>query len=281
MNILKWCVIMILIGGGYLFGQTLDVTVSVEYSHLTDDQQKELDGFADKIEQYYDNFDWTDNDYDTDIPCNVKIIIETVQKKTFEKMYKAQFLISSESGESFYDKIWEFPYQPSTPLNHAKGQFDPLSHFLDFYAHMILAGELDTYGLLLGTPEYDKALDIANQGLLSQYSRGWHGRIEILQKITQIRTRPLREVKPDFFEALERYDDGDYKGAYKLTLKVLEGIQKEYNFQPNNYYLRIFFDAHNRDMAMLLSCHEDNLRAMLDIDSKHRDAYREYLPSEK
>jgi len=280
MKLLKWTLSLVLLCSGVSFAQTLDVSVSIEYSHLSDDQSKELNGFSDKVEQYYDNYGWTDDDYNTEIACNIKIIIETVQKKTFEKMYKAQFLISSESGESFYDKSWEFPYEPSTPLNHSKGQFDPLSHFLDFYAHMILAGELDTYDLLLGTPEYDKALDIANQGLLSQYPRGWRTRIDILQKITQIRTRPLREVKPDFFEALDRYADGDYKGSYKLTQKVLEGINKVYNTQPNNHYLRIFFDAHNRDMAMLLSGHEDELTALLDIDSKHRETYRQYLPKE-
>ena len=108
---------------------------------------------------------------DIDIRARIQVLIETVQKKTFEKIYKAQFLISSESGENFYDKIWEFPYEPSFPLEHSKSLFDPLTHFLDFYAYMILAGELDTYDLLQGTPLYDRALDIASQGVLSQYSR--------------------------------------------------------------------------------------------------------------
>lgn len=261
-----------------LRSQVLNVTVSIEYSHLNDDQQEDLSNLAEKIEQYYNNYEWVEDEYETDVNCNIKIIIETVQKKTFEKMYKAQFLISSASGENFYDKTWEFPYEPSAPLTHYKGQFDPLTHFLDFYAYMVLAGELDTYGLLLGSPLYNKALDIASQGLLSQYPRGWSQRNEELQKITHIRTRPLREVKPDFFEALYLYDEGKYTEAFSYAEKVFKGIKKVYNSQPNNRYLRIFFEAHHKELAMLYEGKFDILEALVDIDSKHRETYREYLP---
>lgn len=262
----------------FVQAQVLNVSVSIEYAHLPDDQREDLDGLAEKIEQYFNNYNWVDDEYETDVNCNVKIIIETVQKKTFEKIYKAQFLISSESGENFYDKIWEFPYEASFPLNHSKALFDPLTHFLDFYAYMVLAGELDTYGLLLGSPLYDKALDIASQAILSQYARGWSQRNDELIKITHIRTRPLREVKPDFFEALYLYEEGKYKEAAKHTQIVFEGIKKVYNTQPNNRYLRIFFEAHHKQIAMLLSGKFEQLEALVDYDSQHRETYRQYLP---
>ena len=260
------------------FTQVLNVSVSVEYGHLPDDQQGELEGFVDKVEQYFNNYEWVEDEYETDVSCNVKIIIETVQKKTFEKIYKTQFLISSVSGENFYDRVWEFPYERSFPLNHNKAIFDPLTHFLDFYAYMVLAGELDTYGLLLGSPLYDKALDIASQGLLSQYARGWSQRNDELQKITHIRTRPLREVKPDFFEALYLYEEGNYKEAYKYAAKVFECIKKVHNSQPNNRYLRIFFEAHHKEIAALFTEKFEVLELLVDIDSKHRETYRQYLP---
>ncbi len=257
--------------------QVLKVSVQVEMSHLTTDQQDDLIDFTSKIEQYFNNYQWTDDEYETDIDCNIQIIIETVQKKTFEKIYKTQFLISSVSGENFYDKTWEFPYEASFPLYHIKGQFDPLTHFLDFYAFMVLAGELDTYGLLIGTPLYDKALDIANQGVLSQYPRGWSTRADDLQKITNIRTRPLREVKPDFFEALYLMDQEEYDKAYTSAKKVLDGISKVFDKQPNNRYLRMFFDAHFRELARLFVGHNDDLNVLVDFDSKHRETYREFL----
>ncbi len=272
--------LIIAISAGISFAQVLNVTASVEYGHLPDDEQETLVNLAEKIEQYFNSYEWVDDEYETDVVCNIKVIIETVQKKTFEKIYKTQFLISSESGENFYDKVWEFPYEDSFPLNHSKGMFDPMTHFLDFYAFMVLAGELDTYGLLLGTPLYDKALDIASQGVLSDYARGWSSRNEELQKITHIRTRPLREAKPDFFEALYLYDEGNYIEAYKYAKRVFTAISKVQDNQPNNRYLRIFFEAHYKELAKLFSGKHDELEALVEFDSKHRETYRMYLPKE-
>ena len=279
MKLIKTSLFLSIFSFTMAFSQVLDVTVSIEYGRLSNDEKKELEGFSDKVAQYFNNYDWVDDEYETDVSCNVRILIETVQKKTFEKMYKAQFLISSESGENFYDKMWEFPYEPSFPLEHTKGMFDPLTHFLDFYAYMILAGELDTYDHLQGTPLYDRALDIASQGIISQYPRGWSQRNEELLMITHIRTRPLREVKPDFFEALYLYEEGDLQEAAKHADIVLKGIRKVFTAQPNNKYLRVFFEAHHKEIAMLFEGKFDILEELTEIDSKHRETYRQYLPN--
>jgi hypothetical protein len=279
MRIIKTILIILLFSCTLAFTQVLNVTVSIEYGRLTTDEKKDLEGFADKVEQYFNNYDWVDDEYETDVSCNVRILIETVQKKTFEKMYKAQFLISSESGENFYDKMWEFPYEPSFPLEHSKGMFDPLTHLLDFYAYMVLAGELDTYDHLQGSPLYNRALDIASQGIISQYPRGWSQRNEELLMITHIRTRPLREVKPDFFEALYLYEEGDLQEAAKHADIVFKGIKKVSTSQPNNKYLRVFFEAHHKEIAMLFEGKFDILEELTEIDSKHRETYRQYLPN--
>jgi Domain of unknown function (DUF4835) len=279
MKRIKRTILLVLIPFPLLFSQVLNISVSMEFGRLSNDEKKDLDGFSDKVEQYYNNYDWVDDEYETDIPCNVRILVETVQKKTYEKIYKAQFLISSESGENFYDKNWEFPYEPSFPLDHSKSIFDPLTNLLDFYAYMVLAGELDTYDHLQGTALYDRALDIASQGLISQYPRGWTQRNDELLMITHVRTRPLREAKPDFFEALYLLDEGDRQGAEKLAEKVYDGIKKVYTAQPNNKYLRVFFEAHHKEIAMLFEGKFDILEELTEIDSKHRATYRQYLPN--
>ena len=142
--------------------QVLRSSVTLNYEHLPLEEHKYLENLAMNVEDYYNNYAWTEDEYETDIDVNINIIIETVSEKSFERIYKAQFLIKSVSGESFYDKEWEFPYQQGYNFDHSTVQFDPLCNFLDFYAYMILAGELDTYGTTLGTPYYDAAQDIAN-----------------------------------------------------------------------------------------------------------------------
>ena len=83
-----------------VMGQMLDARVTMQYAHLSSDEQKELENLGNKVEQYFNNYQWIEDEYEYDVECNVQIIIETVQQKTFEKVYKAQFLISSTSGEN-------------------------------------------------------------------------------------------------------------------------------------------------------------------------------------
>jgi hypothetical protein len=260
-----------------LNAQVLRVNVDVSFDHLPPVEQQFLQNFKTQVEDYYNNYSWTDDEYETDVETKINLIIENVTAKSFERIYKAQFLIKSVSGESFYDKEWEFPYQQGYLFDHAKVQFDPLCNFLDYYAYMILAGELDTYGHTLGTVFYDAALDIANRGILSEYPRGWNKRLEELLKITHIRTRPLREAKPDFFEAIYLFEEGKFDEARKLGLSVLDAIDKVVNEQPNNKYLRFFFDAHHMDFAKIFAGDGESLKRLIDYDNRHRETYREAL----
>ncbi len=255
--------------------QVLKVTVTLDASHLTSDELNVLSDFPNKVEQYFNGYEWVEDKFDYDVNCKIRIIIQTVQQKTHEKLYLAQFVITSESGEYFYDKLWQFPYNQNASFSHFHAQFDPIGHFLDFYAYMVLAGELDTNDYLLGNPLYDKAMDIANQGQLSKYARGWPQRMNMVLIITDARTRPLREVKPDFFQALYLLDEGKRMEAYKLAKKVLQdGIIKVYKVQPNNLYLQYFFNSHYQDLADLFRGFKPDLETLANIDSKHRETYR-------
>jgi hypothetical protein len=268
---------LLLIFPGLICAQVLRANVELSSDHLPPVEQQYLDNYKNQIEDYFNNYSWTDDEYETDIEISINIIIETVTEKSFERIYKAQFLIKSISGESFYDKEWEFPYQPGYLFEHQSVQFDPLCNFLDYYAYLILAGELDTYGTTLGTAFYDAALDIANRGILSEYPRGWNNRLAELLKITNVRTRPLREAKPDFFEAIYLYEEGQTKEARKLALKVLDAIEKVVREQPNNKYLRMFFDAHYNTFAKIFNNDETALTRLIDYDNKHRETYREAM----
>jgi hypothetical protein len=270
-------VILLLFVTSLCFGQVLKSSVGVSYEHLPLEEHQYLDDLKMQIEDYINNYAWTEDEYETDIDLTIYIIIENVQQKSYEKMFKAQFQTKSVSGESFYDKEWEFPYRKGYPMEHNNVQFDPLCHFLDYYANLVLAGELDTYGLLLGTPYYDTAQDLANRAILSQYSRGWSRRLEELQKITNIRTRPLREAKPDFFEAIYLLQEGKENEAREYGMKVMDAIEKVVEEQPNNKYLKMFFDAHHVTIAELFTNHNEILLRLADYDSNHRETYRDKM----
>jgi hypothetical protein len=254
--------------------QVLKATVKLNYDHLPNEEQRELEPFKYTIEDYINGYAWTEDEYETDIVINIMLSIETVHKKGHERMYKSQFQISSSSGERFYDKIWEFPYQQGIFLEHDKSQFDPVSHFLDYYAYLILGGELDTYDVFLGSPFYEKALEIVNRGMLSNYSRGWKERLNYLQHIRDSRIRSLREIKPDLFEAIYLLKEGNKAESKKYAVKTFNGIEKAYKLQPNNKYLKQFFDAHYRTLADLYRGDQTILNKLSLYDSLHKEMYR-------
>lgn len=258
--------------------QVLKATVTVDFGLMPAEEVNILQDLSTNIEDYINNFAYTDDEYETDIDMSIFIMVETVSQKGHEKMYKTQFQIKSVSGESFYDKDWEFPYQPGYLFDHSKIEFDPLCHFIDYYAYLVLGGELDGYDILLGTPFYDEAQNLANIGLLSKYSKGWSTRLQELQKITNVRTRPLREGKPDFFEAKYLMEEGKLKEAKVYALKVLDQIDKVVDEQPNNKYLRTFFDAHHVTFAKLFEGDKDNLSRLIVYDNYHRETYRGVMP---
>ena len=258
-------------------GQVLKASVSIDFGLLPVEERTNLQDLTSNIEDYINNYAWTEDEYETDIDISIFIMVETVLQKSHEKLYKTQFQVKSVSGESFYDKEWEFPYQPGYLFDHSKTAFDPLCHFIDYYSFLILAGELDGYALNLGTPYYDEAQNLANIGQISKYTKGWSTRQKELQKITNVRTRPLREAKPDYFEAEYLFQEGKIDEAKEYGYKVLDAIEKVVNEQPNNKYLKTFFDAHYTTFASLFAGDIIALDRLIKYDNYHREFYREVM----
>lgn len=257
--------------------QVLKVTADVQYAHLQSDEKEDLSDFGNKLEQYFNSYSWIDDEFEYDVECKLTVIFRTVQRKTHEKTFFAQMVFSSSSGETFLDDGWEFPYDRGRALSHMKGMFDPITHVLDYYAHMILAAEMDINGTFLGEHLYNNARDIIEQAIRSEYPRGWANRKQEFEIITDVRTKPLRRIKPDFFEALALFEEGQYKEAGPYAEEVFKGIGEVVKVWPTNRYLQMFFNAHYNRLAMLYKNQNNKLEKLAEYDSKHREAYRRQM----
>ncbi len=257
--------------------QVLKATVTADFGYLPSEEVNNLTELTSNIEDYINNFAWTDDEYETDIDVSIFIMVETVFNKGHEKMFRAQFQIKSVSGESFYDKEWEFAYQPGYLFDHAKVSFDPLTHFIDYYCFLVLGGEMDGYDQNLGSPFYIEATNLGNIGSRSKYPKGWSKRVSELQKITDVRIRPLRYAKPDFFEAKYLLEEGNLAEAKLYCSKVLDAIGQVVEDQPNNKYLKNFFDAHHLVFAKIFEDDPESLKRLINYDNYHREIYREAM----
>ncbi len=266
-----------------LIAQRMNCQVSVDMPRLQPQDQQALADLSAKLTDYLNNTRWSDSNQDLVLNCNVSIIIQTVNQRGSDKVYLAQFLIGSPSGENFYDQSWEFMYFPGQSFEFFRTAFDPLLDLIDYYAYMVIAGEMDTFELFAGSPFYDKCQDIANRGQSSNFATGWKNRLDEAILITDGDHVPLREAKFYYYEGLyfvEKNPNPEY--ARQFAEAVIDRLKRVHNKRPNSRVLKRFFDAHFQEMCKLFSYDNDrsNLNILIEINPVHSETYRDCLTEE-
>ncbi len=261
--------------------QNLNCQVSVQIQHLQPRDQEELVDLQRKLTSYLNNRSWSEENNDIVIDSNVQLIVETVTDRGSEKIYRSQFLIGSPSGANYYDKNCEFTYISSQAFEAFRTAFDPLLDLVDYYAYMVLGGEMDTYELRGGSSFYEKAQDIANQGRSSNSSSGWTDRLEKVILITDGDHVPLREAKFYYYEGLYFVESNvNPQNARKLATAVVDRLEKVANKQPDSPALKRFLDAHFQEFCNLFAydMNRKNVNRMIQIDARHRRTYENCQP---
>jgi hypothetical protein len=259
--------------------QRLNAKVTVDIPRLREQPEirEALSELNQKLEDYINGTVWNEEYQDININCTIQLIVETYTDRGSDRVFRTQFLISTPSGENFYDRAAEFTY-------YARGQsfdkyrttYDPLLNLVEYYIYMVIAGELDTYELFAGNPFYDRAQDLANQGQLSNYSTGWSGRLDEAIQASDGDHVPLREAKFYYYEGLyfvEKEPNPQY--AEQLTKAVVDRLAVLYSKRPNSPALKRFLDSHYQEFCKLFQFDKDrsNIDRMIDIDARHRDTY--------
>lgn len=262
------------------FGQTFQARLTVEAERLQPEDRAILAELPRVLDDYINNYKWTNSNEDILINSRISIVVETMTMRGSERIYRAQFIINSPAGENYLDKSFEFPYQTGQIIDHQRVLFNPLLGMVDFYVYMVIAGELDTYFIQGGTPYYDRARHIADEGLISGYSLGWRNRLEELQLITDGDHLNLREAKFYYYEGLFYVEER--RDAARVPLysnKVIELLDRLFKRQPNSTALKRFLDSHYQEFCTLFTYDKDrkNIEAMMRIDNRRRETYQECL----
>lgn len=259
-----------------LQAQTFRASVTMQADQLQPEYQTILAEIPQRLEDYINNYTWSTENQNIIIESRISIIIETANPRGSDVSYRAQFIISSPAGENFFDKSFEFPYQTGQLMEHQRSYFNPLLAMIDFYAYMVIAGELDTYFVLGGTSFYGRAGNVVDEALISNFSLGWRGRSDELQLITDNTHRFLREAKFYYYEGLFYIEErNDVEKAPHYSKKVVELLNEVFQKKPNSVALKRFLDAHYQEFCKLFMYDQnrDNVTAMVHIDNRHSETY--------
>lgn len=276
---IRLAVIVMLIASS-LLAQFVEVNVEIAVDRLPEKERTDLKMLEQAIPPYFENFNWIENTYGIQIPLKISLYPQSVNTTGSERVFTAQMFIVNESGDMrFFEKSFKFVYNTNDPITHTE-MIHTLTSTLDFYAWMMIAGELDTYEPLGGNNIYEKARDVATRGQMSERPSGWKDRLQDLDEI--LRLRNYRLMKYHFWGALDMADQGKKEEVVSEVNKALQALEAMFAENARERYSHVFLDAHARDLMTVIHDFgtEAQAQKLMTLDPDNKAVYEKILYGE-
>ena len=260
-----------------IFSQFGSIKIDFDDRLLRSDEKQDLLNLKEDIRQFYLNTSWNKEYSDLDIPLHIQLIFEGAASKGNVKTYICKALFSNGSELRYFDKGVQFYYSTGTSLYFDLVLFEPLSAFLAYYAHIILAGEIDTYDFKGGNTAYEIARDISLRGAASDYQKGWGTRISLVDDISK--NTGLRSARLSYYIAKDLINQGDIEEAVKEFNNMLDGLEQSYIDFRREQSTQFFMKIHSETLAKIFSKigRRDLLTDLKQLDPDNNELYQIYL----
>lgn len=277
-----------------LLAQEFNCRVTVNYRQLTGSSFEFLGELQERIEDYFNEYQWTEDRYlqEERLDCNVQIIFqESLSLTSFRAQLIAELRrpIYGTSQAStvvrLNDQNWQFQYAQGDPLINDPEQFNAFTSVMDFYAYVLLGYDYDTFGELGGAPHFRRAQRIAELAQ-AQGAIGWdqigsgRSRTELISQLMDPRFQPLRKVYFDYhFHGLDHFilrpDE-----ARNVVLDAIGEIQSLYELVARQYAIDLFFDTKYQELAAVFD--RSNMRntayqILSELDPSHLTQYNSLI----
>ena len=260
-----------------IFSQFGSIKIDFDDRLLRSDEKQDLLNLKEDIRQFYLNTSWDKEYSDLDIPLHIQLIFEGAASKGNVKTYICKALFSNGSELRYFDKGVQFYYSTGTSLYFDLVLFEPLSAFLAYYAHIILAGEIDTYDFKGGNTAYEIARDIGLRGAASDYQKGWGTRISLVDDISK--NTGLRSARLSYYIAKDLINQGDIEEAVKEFNNMLDGLEQSYIDFRREQSTQFFMKIHSETLAKIFNKigRRDLLTDLKQLDPDNNKLYQIYL----
>jgi hypothetical protein len=289
----KFSLIIFLIFFIELNAQELNCRVTVNYEGLQIRNRELLSDFASIIENYLNSTQFTNEPWDGEkIDCSFNIFFTGASS---DVDYTAQVVIVStrpvfkDDRQSpmltINDANWSFKYERGQALYSNQAVYDPITSFLDFYSHLIIGWDFDSWSELGGNANYQKAFNIVNLGINSNFRKGWersfdaYNRTRLIDDLLNEKFRPFREAFYEYHYGVDYYQVDRIQSQKHITnlINVLANMRTKMDI--NSVLIRTFFDTKYGEIVDLLRDYPD--KSIVDklklIDPSHISKYNELL----
>jgi hypothetical protein len=289
-----------LIFSNLTFAQELDPTIDVNLSQITIDVRDRLSNFKQEVTDYLGRTHFTNEEIVNDIKgkpykikCNFQFFFTT---STGFDSYEAQVFIGSSRNIyktpnytqliKILDEKWEFNYTKGQAFYHDDLKFNSLTSFLDYYAYLIIAFDDDSWELELGTPRFQKCMDVVNLAVANApSSKGWAETNSLKANRISYPQELLNSKYDDFRRGVWMYHfagiDSLQWGKRQALERIAESIRlmsKTKKSEVKSFTIKAFFGAKYQEMAQVLTDYYDKTiyKTLSEIDPDHIATYEEY-----
>ena len=271
-------ILFIILTNSILFSQFENVNVQLDMKQLRENDKYILTTFSDEIKNYLMTSPFAPGTEDLGIEIDIHFVFESITDNGKDHIVNAQVLLTNCVDQNYFTKGIEFPFSNGQSLFFSIS-FDPIASFLDYFAYMFIANELDTYEYMGGEQYFSTAEEIASEGKNSSFSRSWDDRWKKIRKIR--RNLHLRSMKYYFFLALDIFN------AEELNQLTLQNAIEEFYISLVNVdsdfgqerYSMLFLNAYSYEISEMLSFidRKDILQFLIKFDEDNADIYKQYL----
>ena len=262
-----------------VFCQFASVEITLDDRLLRSEEKQEILNLKNDIKRFFLTTTWDDSYSDLEIPLYIQIIFEGVTEKGNESIYNCQVLFSNGGDLRYFDKSVQFYYNSGSSLYYDPVLFEPLTGFLAYYAHLLLAGEIDTYEFNGGNSSFELARDIALRGSASEYKKGWGSRVTLVDNLN--RNIGLRKARLAWYIAMDLFKEGDMDGALEEVNTMLDGLEQSYRDLGRDNHTQYFMKVQSDKITEILSMlgRTELLKDMKELDPDRRYLYQSALDS--
>ena len=275
---LHYSVAFFLLIGSYSWSQFIEVNAELDLRRLSEGDRQLFTTLAEDIENYLLNTQFSADANDLEVVIDIRLVLESVSRGGSQTSINAQAIFSNKLDQYFYAKGIQFPYSQGRKIYYTAA-FDPLASFLDYYAFMFIATELDTWKYMGGTTFFNRAIELSDLGKDSDWSVGWDDRWKKSRKIKS--NQYLRSMRFNYFTALdalgaEEVDITIVKNAMSTFHEDLLTLDKKLGSNKETLH---FLKAYHESIAELLSALnlKDTLELLLLYDHDNKKVYESYL----
>ena len=235
-SITVYILILIVIAVSLCYGQKIVCKVEIMLEKMPLENQTKLKYLQDELASYINDYDWSENEFQYDINCELAVAFDEAKTVSYEDRYTATIIITNGIDLQYADKRWTFALKPNESLNHSSS-FHPFTSLLDFYINLLLAYEYDKLNEFGGDKYYDAAYQINEIAKFNtQHYRGWDRRSELITDLRDERQKPYRKLVFHYFAGYYFFEAGDSENAAAHLMNAVRLVKSI----PKNELERFF-----------------------------------------